>query len=400
MRAPFKRALGDENDKVLFFAAFLGGIISILVVRIIGDYLSAQPGISAFDFGAILIAVGIIFLYTTVILVSKNRSGISVDRASDNVYYLGLLFTLTSLAYSLTKMVTFTGSGIGSARDVIYLLPDFGVALASTIAGIFGRVWLQQMRNDPLDVETEAREELGIAVRQLRETIGQIVSNLNSLSTQTNVTLTELNNNISRTLEATATQNSDVLAAVASDVGQLSEKLRAQVDQVTDFSRITTENFNQILDEIKGQFQGLETIPASLEANFNALAAKVSDVSSSISETASQQKELSQELTTSVVALRDAFSAEMLKNIANSMDEADQSLRRMSDNLAGREKTFNDSNAQFEDSLELLGQSVKSVQSYAGRIESSAKSVDEANTEYVEELSKAAETLRKETESN
>ena len=38
------------------------------------------------------------------------------------------------------------------------------------------------MRNDPLDVETEAREELGIAVRSLRDTIGQVVSNLNGLS--------------------------------------------------------------------------------------------------------------------------------------------------------------------------------------------------------------------------
>ena len=64
--------------------------------------------------------------------------------------------------------------------QVLSLLPDFGLALFSTIAGIFFRIFLQQLRNDPLDVETEAREELGIAIRQLRVTIGEVVGSLSS----------------------------------------------------------------------------------------------------------------------------------------------------------------------------------------------------------------------------
>ena len=127
---------------------------------------------------------------------------------------MGLLFTLASLAYSLIKLSISdqaSEQGIASAKQVLTLLPDFGLALFSTIAGIFGRIYLQQMRNDPLDVETEAREELGIAIRQLRETIGQVVTNLNGLSAQTNVTLTELNQSVSKTLETTANENSAVV---------------------------------------------------------------------------------------------------------------------------------------------------------------------------------------------
>ena len=113
---------------------------------------------------------------------------------------------------------------------VLSLLPDFGLALYSTIGGIFGRIVLQQMRNDPMDVETEAREELGLAIRQLRETIGQVVTNLNGLSTQTSVTLTELNQTVSRTLEQSANQNTTVIRGVADEVGALSTQLQKHLD--------------------------------------------------------------------------------------------------------------------------------------------------------------------------
>ena len=150
MKAPFKRrALGDENDKFVFFLSFFGGLLAIFTFRAISDFILELRGISFFDFLAILTAVGVIFGYVWYINKSKNRSGVSVDRASDNVYYLGLLFTLASLAYSLTKLSmsdNMTKEGIASARQVLTLLPDFGLALFSTIAGIFGRIYLQQMR--------------------------------------------------------------------------------------------------------------------------------------------------------------------------------------------------------------------------------------------------------------
>ena len=36
---------------------------------------------------------------------------------------------------------------------VLSLLPDFGLALFSTIGGIVGRIVLQQMQNDPMEVD-------------------------------------------------------------------------------------------------------------------------------------------------------------------------------------------------------------------------------------------------------
>ena len=342
MKAPFKRrALGDENDKIVFFLAFFGGIFAILILRGISDFILEIKGISLLDTLAILTAVGVIFAYVWYVNSSTNRSGVSVDRASDNVYYLGLLFTLASLAYSLIKLSMMDGmsqQGVASAKQVLTLLPDFGLALFSTIAGIFGRIYLQQMRNDPLDVETEAREELGIAIRQLRETIGQVVTNLNGLSAQTNVTLTELNQSVSKTLETTASENTAVVRTVAADVGQLSLKLKAQVDEVTNFTTQSTSQFNEILKNMKEQFKGFEDIPKVLGERFSTLSDELSKSINQIKEVSLNQNQLTTELLSSVTSLKLAFSEEGFAKLSNMIPEFENRFNLLKKKMTDNEK--------------------------------------------------------------
>jgi len=314
MRAPFRRRLGDENDKLAFGLAFFGGIAAIISIRLFSDIFFGNKGIGLLDVLAILVAVVVIAAYVTFILTSKNRSGVSVDRASDNVYYLGLLFTLSSLAYSLIKLSFFgmSGEGVASAKQVLTLLPDFGLALFSTIAGIFGRIFLQQMRNDPMDVETEAREELGIAIRQLRETIGQVVSNLNGLSNQMSVTMTEMNNNVAQTLERSAVQNTGVINSVATEVGQLSQRLRDQVQEVTNFTTSSTAQFNDLIGNMRTQFTGFGEVPDVLGEKFAELTSHVSVATEQIQKSSELQSQLSAELVNAVSGLRDVFSCQRL----------------------------------------------------------------------------------------
>ena len=61
-------------------------------------------------------------------------------RCADNVYYLGLLFTLVALTLLLAGVGGAGGDGepMGAER----MVPSFGIALVSTMAGIAGRVLL------------------------------------------------------------------------------------------------------------------------------------------------------------------------------------------------------------------------------------------------------------------
>ena len=402
MKAPFRRRLGDENDKLAFGLAFFGGIFAIISIRLFSDMVSGNKGISLLDVFAIVVAVAVIAGYVAFILASKNRSGVSVDRASDNVYYLGLLFTLSSLAYSLIKLSFFgmSGEGVASAKQVLTLLPDFGLALFSTIAGIFGRIFLQQMRNDPMDVETEAREELGIAIRQLRETIGQVVSNLNGLSSQMSVTMTEMNNNVAQTLERSAVQNTGVINDVATEVGQLSQRLRDQVQEVTNFTTSSTAQFNDLIGNMRTQFSGFGEVPDVLGQKFADLTANVSIATQQIQRSAELQSELSSELVTAVSGLRDVFSEQGLSGMREVVDRAGSRFDEIDKQLQTNQEYMSGAFSNITSQVEELSAASKNIGEFSGKIEASAKSVDEANVEYVEELSRAAEKLRSKTDQN
>ncbi|HEY8128039.1 MAG TPA: hypothetical protein VIF39_04890 [Hyphomicrobium sp.] len=82
------------------------------------------------------------------------------DQSGDNLYYMGFLFTLTSLAVSLYQF-----SSAGSAEQIVQ---NFGIAIASTIAGITLRIMFNQMRRDPVETEATSRLELAEASRRVR----------------------------------------------------------------------------------------------------------------------------------------------------------------------------------------------------------------------------------------
>ena len=75
------------------------------------------------------------------------------DQSGDNLYYMGFLFTLTSLGAALMHF--------SAARAAEEIVRNFGIAITSTIVGIALRVLFNQMRRDPLEVERIARARAG-----------------------------------------------------------------------------------------------------------------------------------------------------------------------------------------------------------------------------------------------
>ena len=93
------------------------------------------------------------------------------DQTGDNLYYMGFLFTLTSLGVALYQFHTQGG--------VENIVQNFGIAITSTITGIALRVFFNQMRRDPVEVERAARLELADAARRVRRELDSTVIELN-----------------------------------------------------------------------------------------------------------------------------------------------------------------------------------------------------------------------------
>lgn len=90
----------------------------------------------------------------------SNGLRVHDEQAGDNLYYMGFLFTLTSLGASLYQFT--------SAESIDGIVRNFGVAVASTIVGIGLRILFNQTRRDPVDIERSTRHEMADMVRQIR----------------------------------------------------------------------------------------------------------------------------------------------------------------------------------------------------------------------------------------
>lgn len=123
----------------------------------------------------ITLLVACVVVVYSVAVVRLGRLHLRLDQAGDNAYYLGLVFTLASMAWALwevgRQVTTATVAPNSSVVEVV--IGDFGLALTSTLAGIICRIVLHQMRLDPADVEAESRVQLARAAASM---VGQLDS--------------------------------------------------------------------------------------------------------------------------------------------------------------------------------------------------------------------------------
>lgn len=154
--------LRDFVDKWLFFIIFMLGAISIVMMKAIGlaqIVVTATPVILMFGYA----------VYTYLSPGFRLRE----DRIADNLYYLGFLYTLTSLAYSLYLFSQ-------DQTETTLIISNFGIALVTTIVGLALRVLFSQLREDPVEYEHEARYELSQAVQHLKVELYESVLEFNS----------------------------------------------------------------------------------------------------------------------------------------------------------------------------------------------------------------------------
>jgi len=153
------------NDLPPLIIAFLVGIPAIILPRLLAPE-SFSLGAAWFSALLAVIIVGLLGWYY-----AKSPETKDISRAGDDLYYLGLLFTLVSLIYALVSSFTF-GDGDPGPKKIDKLIGNFGIALLSTVAGILGRVILQSMErpgSPASPAETSLpNHDLHIAARRLR----------------------------------------------------------------------------------------------------------------------------------------------------------------------------------------------------------------------------------------
>ena len=163
-------------DRGLFGVAALGGFGAICGLKLYGY----NPDLIAVLAVAIMIAYGVIAFY-------MPRVQMRLDRLGDNFYYLGFIYTLASLSVALLQLR-------GAGAQIEQLLGSFGIALATTIVGIAGRVLFVQLRSEIDEVEERTRRDLAAASADLRAQVASSVREFETLRTSLMQTLSETTN--------------------------------------------------------------------------------------------------------------------------------------------------------------------------------------------------------------
>lgn len=144
------RSIVREYGPIALFAAVtMGGMIFIWTAKLYGWSLSAVTVVP-------LLLMGVYFVASLAFAGFRLQN----EQAGDNLYYMGFLFTLSSLGVSL---YLFAGE-----TSVDTIVRNFGIAVTSTIAGITLRILFNQMRRDPMDIERSVRHELSEMTRRVR----------------------------------------------------------------------------------------------------------------------------------------------------------------------------------------------------------------------------------------
>jgi len=148
------------------YATGASAVVFLLFVAAGCAYIVAAKLAGIGPFYVTFVPVGTMLAYALLIYSARGLR-LRDDQSGDNLYYMGFLFTLTSLGVSLYQFT--------AARAAEEIVQNFGIAIGSTIAGIGLRVIFNQMRRDPVEVERMMRLELAEAARRVRRELDSTV---------------------------------------------------------------------------------------------------------------------------------------------------------------------------------------------------------------------------------
>lgn len=231
-------------------------------------------------------AVALIFSYA-VLMNMKGTGKLRSDQAGDNCYYMGLIFTLTSLAYAI-----FTFDPNNTATTIVQ---GFGIALASTIAGLVLRVFFSQSRVDLFEVEDTARLELADAAAKLKGELSQISLSFKEFSIGLQQSVNEVRE---EAIESVKETSAKAVASVENLANEVRSKLETQAAELSAHGQKVAGTTEGVATALQRHKQALDVLSASFE-----------DVSEGIDDMAEASESMakhSAELLAQTTASRDA----------------------------------------------------------------------------------------------
>lgn len=245
---------------LLFFAVVLAGSAYIV--------FSKLHGYSAFNVTAVPILIMVSY---ALVLGIARLFRLRDDQSGDNLYYMGFLFTLTSLAVSLYQF-----NAEGSAAEIVQ---NFGIAIGSTIAGITLRILFNQMRRDPVEVEATARLELAEASRRVKRELDSTVLEFGYFRRMAQQSISDALDEVKETLGDTSDRLAGEIKKFAATAGKpLEEASKKSGETLDDMNERIVETLETVSARLSHEGEELSRSTASIVEAIDDVATKLASL--------------------------------------------------------------------------------------------------------------------------
>lgn len=291
LKQSFFDKIDDSYIKIIFFITYvIGAVIIFLNPIFLGEFTSAF----------LLTVLMVSYLISILVVKKKTNTFIRDEQMGDSFYYLGFLFTLTALVFSLFSLGT---DGIDD------LLKKFGVAITTTLIGLIGRIIMSQFRESLDEIKEKAESQISAAARKLNV---QLESSINILREQsiiiaknTDKTLQDSSLSLRRFME----ENNKILQDSTNQSKNVIDEFNKNAQEISkNLSKINipTNKFQKFEESVDGFVNTLNSLEQGMknslaESEIRKIAEQFKSLSSSIS---SQSKMLNEELVDSKEALQ------------------------------------------------------------------------------------------------
>jgi hypothetical protein len=360
---------------------FLAAVILKVVSAFFGWYLQMQWGLG-FALPLLVMAV-----YIALGLKRQDRD-VTDEKFADSCYYLGFIFTITSIVFSLFDLPS-----IGERIQDIAV--RFGAAMVSTVAGLIVRVYLVSFRPDSSDALKDAedavlgaaqkfREQLVMAYEKLSDFQGQVTSATEKSVEAVKLQVEKLTKDHSERMERVFVElnerNQQAVTQALSEVSSASSRMAQSVDGYAESMKTSLQSLGDKVDafgDAVTQRLKATTFPddyfaSRLAAPLEQLEAASSQVSEQVQSAASGATEAATVLTAAI------------RKLKTKATQAEESLDTVVRLTTAQHSLFDTSAAQLEQ-LKQLGVVLAEVQQ-ALRESATASAANTAGNEEVRGL--------------
>ncbi len=355
----------------------------------------------------------------------KARNDSAISYHSDNVYYLGLLFTLVALVYSLVTLFMLDSEQINAAERTEKLIGSFGIALISTIFGILFRVLLLQREgaeNIPEDAEKQLqrrrrwlytpgkedrlelsgpRESLADSSFKLRSELTQtiadvsvfrhaVIQSTNETTQESQKARTEINRQMKEAAEEQARMFSTLSASMVEDLGKAATALQNVVNNLQITAR-QAEAFSSKSDSLT---TGVEQVVVLLEKampKIEQATAVLPDTAITFSDSLSQASKIMPQYTQQLEQLVTALRA--VTEHWQSINPITQDLQNIVNDLQTTARNTKTLAAGFDPLQGSLQQTLTVLDAAVNGIKQAAVALPDTTRTFSDSLNKATETM-------